>query len=392
MTSQADGGSSSSPRAATRPRIQVGPVTDGHYAALADFFHDSWGSNASAASVEADRREAARRNPVNPHESPPTVVATEDDRVIGYCSSLPLRLWCSGREHPAYWAKGLMVRPEFRNGPIGFHVLKELSRHIGIAAAVTVHPASKRLFSALGYRDLGAIPNFVHPISLRAMLTKLDVGVLGTQRLPPLVLSALHAMQRLRLAWLAGAVADVVLFTASSVRCAQQRLTISIGGMPSSSELDELWNSFRSTQRACAVRDGSTLIGRYGDASLYAVVSVRRAGRLTGVGIVRRPRDHGDERLRGLRVSALSDLIYEDSHAGRAVLNGITRLAKHLRADAILASVSAAAAVRLLRGHTYLRFAGNVHFFLRAPQGFEYPQDISDWWLTRGDGASDETF
>jgi len=52
-----------------------------------------------------------------------------------------------------------MVLPEYRNGPIGYRVLKELVGQLRRSVVLTVAPASVRLFEALGYANLGVVPN-----------------------------------------------------------------------------------------------------------------------------------------------------------------------------------------------------------------------------------------
>jgi hypothetical protein len=41
----------------------------------------------------------------------------------------------------------------------------------------------------------------------------------------------------------------------------------------------------------------------------------------------------------------------------------------------------------------YLRVPGNIHFFVRDTSPVRpWPESRDAWWLTRGDGFSDETF
>jgi hypothetical protein len=123
---------------------------------------------------------------------------------------------------------------------------------------------------------------------------------------------------------------------------------------------------------------------------------VRRAGAPCGALVLRRPSEDGDPRLRGVRVATLADLLFRpsDPAAGLAVLGAAERLAREQGADAILCSAPHATLGRLLRRQGYLPLPGNVHFFVRDVTG-EPPAlaaRLEEWWLTRGDGESDEAF
>lgn len=54
-----------------------------------------------------------------------------------------------------------MVLPEYRNGPIGFLAVKDLAARLPGSTILTVAPVARRLFSAMGYTDLGSVSNFV---------------------------------------------------------------------------------------------------------------------------------------------------------------------------------------------------------------------------------------
>src|SRR5438552_4326084 len=136
-------------------------ASDEHAAAIATFNRQIWGDGATAEGVLASRRRSATDNVVAPGQPSPSVIVLEGSRVIGYCGSIPQRLWDGVAEHPAYWVKGLMVLPEYRGGPIGLLVVKELAKQLPRATSLVVAPAARRLFSALGWTDLGAVANFV---------------------------------------------------------------------------------------------------------------------------------------------------------------------------------------------------------------------------------------
>ena len=345
--------------------------------------------------VLASRKRAALANLAEPGVAPPTWIAVQGDRIIGYCSSLPIRLWNGSEHRPAYWAKGLMVLPEFQNGPIGFSVLKELTKSVPLIAAVTVHPASRRLFGALGYRDHGALPNMLKPLSAARIFAKADAERLAAAGIPNVATRLLALAQQVRLAGPMGSLVDLGL----RVRSGRSPTGLRAGDEPdlAAAEIDGLWHEVRRELSAATVRDGAALIARYRENAdvTYRWVTIRRGGELRGLMLVRPPRAEGDPRLAGIRISSLSDMLVapSDAAAQSALFAAGESVAKALGADAALCSVSHASLMPLLRQRCYFPRAGNVHFFLRARERQEqWPSGLAGWWLARGDGESDVTF
>jgi hypothetical protein len=381
----------------TGSRLQIVPLSDEHAEPLAAFFREMWGADGSADEVLAAQRRAAAENPVDPGMHPPTMVALREGRVVGYCSSLPNRLWDGTREVGSYWAKGLMVVPELRNGPIGFLVLKALTAQFRIGTSVTVADGSKRLFGALGYRDYGAAPNFLLPLALGFIAAEVSLDQMGTGRMPPRLVRAVQLLQRVGVARLGGAVLGAVLRIPQFVQrraglevVAQERLD--------HTEMNALWARCRDEIRAAPVRDAAFLLGRYQEAdggARYRFVTVHDAGALVGLGIVRRIAETGDPRLGAIRVAALSDALFPPSRpdVAQALLAGVRRLALRSGAHAVLCTASHRALRTALRRAGYIPIGGNIHFFIRDPGAVAtWPDDLADWWITRGDGFSDESF
>ena len=183
-----------------RRRVEVLRVSEAHATELAEFFRAVWDPAATAESVTAARAAAARDNLAEPGVAPPTFAVFIEGRIVGYVGSLAVRIQVRGVEQPAYWAKGLMVLPEHRNGPIGFTVLKALVGSLPRSLALTVAPASRRLFGALGYADLGAVPNGVRFLRPDRVLARLDLAALGLGGLPTWAAPLLGSLQRLGVA------------------------------------------------------------------------------------------------------------------------------------------------------------------------------------------------
>ena len=167
--------------------------------------------------------------------------------------------------------------------------------------------------------------------------------------------------------------------------------------VPAPGELDALWLRFREKLEGAPVRDGRYLLERYArrGAGTYQCVTVRQGSTLVGWAAVRQPADPGDPRLQGLRVATLSDLIFPlgETRIGLAALRGAEAAARRFEADALLCSASHTSLLAVLPRQGYLRIPGNMHLFLRDTTGENtLPGVLSAWYLTRGDGESDEVF
>lgn len=377
-------------------RIGIVAATDGHAEAMAAFFRAVWTPSATAESVLAARASSAAQNRVAPGTPPPTWLATRGNEVIGYVTTIPVRFWDGLTEVPGHWLKGLMVLPEFRNGPIGHAVLKAASQALERSGGLAAAPPARRLFSALGYTDLGAIQNLVRPLALGRMLRQLARG--GADGVPtPAWASRLLVIGRLPLLPEAfGGLAGLVLRLRAMVgRLGSGMIAVAVGEPPPASELDDLWSRFRRSTGSATVRDGRYLLDRYptGPGTGYTWVTARRSGRLVGVAILRKPGASTDSRLQGLRIATLVDLVDDpaDAPAIAALVHGTEGQARELAADALLASASAPRLQRALRRQCYFAIGGNVHLLLRpAPGDGGFARDLRDWWLTRGDGQADD--
>ena len=379
-----------------------------HAEAIAAFYRQMWNPNTTAESFLASRRKAAAQNVAAPGAPPPTAIVLEGQRVIGYCGSVPQRLWDGVAEHPAYWVKGLMVLPEYRRGPIGYLLWKEIAAHLDHAAMMIVTPAARRLFGATGYTDLGGVPNYVRLLRPGRLAQRLDVAQLEL-RLPRWLTTGIRIAQRTGLAGVGGMAAGLVAdIAAASTRAAAHRFTTACASeSPSRVELDELWYCARKGIPAGPVRDGLYLrwrfgadgspppLGPEGDENRYLFLTAREGARLVGVAVLLQPRETSDPRLHGARVATISDLVYpaERSAVGFALLAAVERAARERDGDAILCSASHRAVARLLRRQMYVPLPGNVHFFHRdGTGGKRWPPQLASWWLMRGDGGADEVF
>ena len=378
--------------------VEVIRVDDRHTAALASFIQKTWDPTASEERVRRARAASASDNPAAHGTEPPTFLLMSGGQPLGHVTTIPIRLWRSGGELPAHWVKGLMVLPEHRNGPVGFYVLKEAVTQLDTALAMVVQPAPRKLFQALGFTDLGAMPNYLRVLDPVGFLRRLDLSALGLSGVPAWARAALRFAQRSGLARVGGAAAAATTRLWILVAGGRKhRLEIRTPEEIDRPGCDELWQRVRSKIAATPTRDAAYLDWRYkkSEPNRYSFGAVYEDGRLAGIAVVRRPRANGDPRLAGLRVATLSDLLFppDRPRVGLAVLAAAETVARRLGADALLFSCSHSVFPPLLKRRAFAPLPGNVHPLIRAAaDAQELPTSLGDWWLTRGDSSADEVF
>lgn len=382
------------------PRLEIVRAEEFHAPMIAEFFRHVWDPLATPDAVLTARRLAAAQNVAEPGVAPPTWIALQSGRCLGYVTTIPVQLEDGRRQWPAYLIKGLMVLPEFRGGPVGYLVLKAAVASLPRTAALAVAPPARRLFEALGYSDLGAVPNWIRPLSPHRILERMSPADLGLTDMPRGVASALKVARATGLGSLLGRIGGATLRAAAAVhRLSTRHLEIgSLDPINSAHDVELLWQSVRGAYHGAVVRDSRYMLHRYGSppGSPYQWLAARDRGRLAGIAILRRPRDSGDERLRGIRIATLAEVIY---HPGTptialALLGAAEAAARDADADAVLASTSSPLLGAVLRRQYFLPRAGNVHFLFRdaTSDATELGRSLTDWWISRGDGQADETF
>ncbi|HEY9226266.1 MAG TPA: hypothetical protein VIP11_06450 [Gemmatimonadaceae bacterium] len=382
----------------TKPTIKIVRVTEAHAPQVAEFYRKVWDPEATPESVRDGRAADARANPALRGADIPTYILLSDETILGYCSTIPVRVWLpsSRTEIDAAWVKGLMVLPEQRNGPIGVMVAKELVKHHPVLLSLTVQVNAQRLFTALGFKQSGAMPSALRILRPGAVLRSLDLDRLGLSGIPGIAKTGVRWVQKLGLSGLAGLAVKVGFGLKSALAPGGSGLRIVPGKDPTAEELDRLWIAARPADRAAVIRDAAYLQYRYRGAERddYTTVCARRTdGSLAGVAYVKQPRGDTDPRLRGIRIATLSDLVFDvaEPSAAAALIKGAERVASELGAHAIMSSASVPGLPELLRSRAWLRMPATFHFSTHDMPGTEsrFPASLDQWWLTRGDGGSD---
>lgn len=382
---------------AIRPgEVEISEVDESHLGALTEFFQEVWDPNATVDRVRAAREAAAAANPVDPGRPPPRFLFLSEGRALGHVGTIPVRLWIGGEESGSYWVKGLMVLPQHRDGPVGFLLLKEAIRHLDTALTLVVAEAPRKLFGALGFEDIGVVPNWVSVLRPGRFLRKLDLDRLGLSSLPTPLSSGIRAAQRMGLAPVVGWAGGMAARAWTLVRGSPpRRFQIQVEERIDPQACDELWQRVRGSLRAAPVRDGNHLVRTYEERGRgYRFVTVREpGGGMVALAVVGEPRRESDPRLAGIRVAALSDLVFrpDDPGAGLSALAEAEGVGRSFDADALLGSFSHALFPALLRRRAFVRVPGNLHLMVRTgPDSPPLPSNLGDWWVTRGDGGADE--
>jgi hypothetical protein len=378
-------------------KAEVVHATDAHAPLLAEFFRKVWDSNATAEGVLSGRAAAAASNPVTPGQTPPEFLFLADGRIVGYVGSIPVRLWNGSKELSAHWVKGLMVLPEFRNGPVGFMVLKEAVKHLSPGLSIAGAPAALRLLEALKFTNLGPVPNFIRILRPARVMQRLRLDRLGLPGLPTWMPRVARIGQVTRLAVLGGAVAAALTPLWIRARCGGPgscviRLEHSPG---TADEIDELWMRCRPQMGCAVVRDNAYWHSSYASDPSYRFVRVEQGNQLAGIAAVRASQASNDPRLQGIRVATLSDVVFpfDQFQTGTALLTGAERLARDLEADALLCSVTHPSMTALLPRHAFLRLPGNLCFLFRESPGEQrLAATQTSWFVMRGDSNADEVF
>lgn len=369
---------------------------------IAGFFRASgWDAQATSASAREMLRTAAAANPFEPGTAPPTVGVFIGSLLVAYLTSIPTRFW-NGREYAsAHWLKGFWVLEEYRNGPVGFLLLKEMLKHVGIAASLPAALVTRQLSAALGMRDLGAVRDYVEPLRPARILRKVDFGQL--EHLSGLPAAMSLAARIARVAPIGDLVGALITLGLTVLRLpgawsARNLRTELAERLPQEAALDSLWMRAQRSLSCSATRSGAYLDWRYqGCASghgqaHYRFAAAWRGGELVGLAVLAQPQRRDDARIRGLGIGSVVDLVLDPDCPGalHGVLAVARRWARDANYDALLLTASRRALRRPLLRAGFIPTPGNIHLLLRDPGARHgLSTDLDAWMVTRGDAWSD---
>jgi hypothetical protein len=323
--------------------------------------------------------------------TPPRVLFLKGDEVIGHIATTPVRLAVRGRLRDASWAVGLMVVPEHRNGLVAPMLVKKLNEAVEIGLTLHVEEAALRVFTGVGWRHLGVIPQYVRVLNTRAFVRTFA-------RQGHEFLSGRRSRLWRALTRASGPVAALgsVFFAGLAVagaarRRGRARATVveEHGFDPSYTELAE---RVKDKFAAWIFRDEPYLVARYGRRmGAYRLLACRQQGRLLGYGIVKLRQFEGDPRMGDIRMGTVVDCVCDPDETGilDSLLRSAVALCRRERIDVVFCSASLRELGRHLRWHAFVRIPGtlNAAFHDRTRTIGDLP--LESWHLMRGDSDAD---
>jgi len=102
----------------------------------------------------------------NPNGDAPSLqawICRRKGAIVGSQGGIPFRLKEGDQIQSASWAVDLMVEPEWRLHGLGPALTDAQARGNGFVAALSISQAAYRAYLRSGWRDLGDVPNYVHP-------------------------------------------------------------------------------------------------------------------------------------------------------------------------------------------------------------------------------------
>jgi hypothetical protein len=355
-----------------------------------------WDGSATPDGVREWLRTAAAENPFEPGVEPPLVGVFIGPLLVACLTSIPTRFW-NGREFAAaHWLKGFWVLEQYRDGLIGYLLLKEMLKHVGLAASLPAALVPRRLSVALGMLDLGAVRNYIAPLRTARILRKLDPELLKLNGVSKAASDALRFAKFPPVAYVAETLITLCFkFLRLPSAFAARTLTTQMGErLPSEADLDSLWDRARGVVSSCATRSGAYLRWRYDRSvnSRYWFVACWRQADLVGLAVLQRPERLDDPRLAGLVIGSMVDLVIDPlcPAALPGVLGAARRWARSLGYDALLLTMSQLALRTPILKAGFVPMRGNIHFMLRDPDSKHgLSPNLDVWMVTRGDAWSD---
>jgi hypothetical protein len=338
--------------------------------------------------------DAARAAPtVAPDAESPCALFVKGHDVIGHLATLPVRLSVAGRSSDAHWAVGLMVVPEYRNGPVAPLLVKKISETVEIGLTLHVDPAAVRVFKGLNWRHVGVMPQYARLLNARAVVRVFSAN--GRALLPerwswmwPVVSQASRG-----LAALASGVVAGVAAAAGRLWHRRPAGAAIVEERQFDASYVELAERVKGKFRVWVCRDERYLASRYGHTlGRYRLLACREGTRLLGYCLVKLKQFENDSRMGDLRMGTIVDCVADPDDAG--VVNWLLRsgveLCRREQMDVVFCSASHREIRRHLRWNGFLGMRGTLHVAFHDRTGGLGPDvPLEAWHLMRGDSDAD---
>jgi len=292
----------------------------------------------------------------------------------------------------ASWAVGLMVVPEHRSGPVAPLLIKKLTQSVEIGLTLHVEEAALRVFTGVGWRHLGVIPQYVRVLNARVFVR--TFARRGEQFFSggwsPIWAALNHAPGPL--AVLASvSFAGLAFAGAARRRSATAAIVVEERGFdPSYTRLAE---RVKGKLGVWVFRDETYLAGRYGRRmAAYRLLACRAQDRLLGYCIVKLRQFESDPRMGDIRMGTIVDCVFDpdEPEVLDSLLQSAVALCRCEDIDVVFCSASLRKIGRRLRRHAFVRMPGtlNAAFHDRTGTiGKNLP--LESWHLMRGDSDAD---
>lgn len=324
--------------------------------------------------------------------TPSRVLFLKGEEVIGHVATAPVRLAVRGRLHDASWAVGLVVVPEHRNGLVAPMLVKKLNEAVEIGLTLHVEEAALRVFTGVGWRHLGVIPQYVRVLNTRAFVRTFAHQGHGfltgrRSRLWQVLTRASGPVSALGSVFFAG-----LAVAGAARRLGHVHATVveEHGFDPSYTELAE---RVKDKFAAWIFRDEPYLVARYGrKMGVYRLLACRQEGRLVGYGIVKLRQFEGDPRMGDIRMGTVVDCVFDPDELGvlDSLIGSAIALCRRERIDVVFCSASLRALGRHLRRHAFVRIGGTLNAaFHDRTCTMEEDLPLGSWHLMRGDSDAD---
>lgn len=320
------------------------------------------------------------------------ILFLKDAEVIGHVAAVPARLAVPGGVHNAAWAVGLMVLPEYRNGLVAPMLMRKFNMAVDIGLSLHVEQPALRVFTGVGWRHLGLVPQYVRVLNGHAFATTF-LGR-GDRFLPPPWSHIWDAIDRSPS--MAGAIVHAafgVVATAGWFRRSRIRGLAIVEEHGFDSTYVELGERVRTKLGVWVVRDADYLAARYGARmGAYRLIACRDSGRLLGYCIVKIREFRADPRMGDLRMGTIVDCVF-DPDSPRvldALLQAAVSVCRREHRDVVFCSASLRQLRRHLTRHGFVPIPGTLHAAIYDGTGaLAALPPLDSWHLMRGDSDAD---